>query len=73
MCVWKSHTSHIVDHNYSLKTFKLHTVYVMLTDGVVTCRDDFYCYGLRRDATCVGGYCRCPNVPHVDECTCLGE
>ena len=33
-----------------------------------------YCSGgYYTGVTCIGGYCRCPNVPDRDYCTCLGK
>ena len=59
----------------------MYSVYILYHSvGSHTCDptawySDFSCSAdTRSGARCsADGYCRCPNIPHADECTCLGK
>ena len=58
------YTLHFLDHSVGSRTCDPTASY-----------SDFFCSAdTRFGARCsADGYCRCPNIPHADECTCLGK
>ena len=37
------------------------------------CLSSYYSGSYYTGSTCIDGYCRCPNNPESDYCTCFGE